>query len=161
MFLTNKGSDFNDGTSTVKGMRSARSSNGRPLIEAQPGRERSAEEARKLVLTTQHPAHLDRYLHRSESSPFPPEYSFYLLGDVRGKTVLDLGCGSGEIPLVRHGANVIGIDISPELVELAAKRLDATGTKATLKVGSAYETGLQRWIDRCHLLYVTDSPSRH
>jgi len=123
--------------------------------------ERSAEEARKLVLTTQQPAHLDRYLHRSESSPFPPEYSFYLLGDVRGKTVLDLGCGSGEIPLVRHGANVIGIDISPELVELAAKRLDATGTEATLKVGSAYETGLQRWIDRCHLLYVTDSPSRH
>ena len=122
--------------------------------------ERSAEEARKLVLTTQQPAHLDRYLHRSESSPFPPEYSFYLLGDVRGKTVLDLGCGMGEIPLVRHGANVIGID-SPELVELAAKRLDATGTEATLKVGSAYETGLQRWIDRCHLLYVTDSPSRH
>src|SRR5258706_8214949 len=107
MFLTNKGSDFYDVRSTVKGMRSARSSNGRPLIEAQPGRERSAEEARKLVLTTQQPAHLDRYLHRSESSPFPPEYSFYLLGDVRGKTVLDLGCGSGEIPLVRHGANVI------------------------------------------------------
>src|SRR6267378_3870743 len=94
---------------------------------------RSAEEARKVVLNPQELAHLDRYLNPPESSPYPLEYSFYLLGDVRGKTVLDLGCGSGEIPLVRHGANVIGIDISPELVELAAKRLDATGTEATLK----------------------------
>src|SRR5712671_1135801 len=99
-------------------MRSARSSNGRPLIEAQPGRDRTergrSQETRSDYAATCPP---DRYLHRSESSPFPPEYSFYLFGDVRGKTVLDLGCGSGEIPLVRHGANVIGID-SPELVEL-------------------------------------------
>jgi ubiquinone/menaquinone biosynthesis C-methylase UbiE len=105
---------------------------------------RSAEAARKVVLNPQELAHLDRYLNPPESSPYPLEYSFYLLGDVRGKTVLDLGCGSGEclFPLMRRGANVIGMDISPELIELAAKRADAAGIQANLKVGSAYETGL-------------------
>src|SRR3979409_2537353 len=106
--------------------------------------ERSAEEARKVVFNPQELAHLDRYLHPSESSLYPLEYSFYLLRDVRGKTVLDLGCGSGErlVPLVPRGAHVIALDISPELIELAAKRVEAAGIQATLKVGSAYETGL-------------------
>jgi ubiquinone/menaquinone biosynthesis C-methylase UbiE len=107
--------------------------------------ERSAEEARKIVLNPQDPAQIERYLDPPESSPFPLEYAFYLLGDVRGKTVLDLGCGSGDsvIPLLRRGANVIAMDISPELVDLARRRLDSTGLKATLQVGSAYETGLR------------------
>ena len=106
--------------------------------------ERSAEEARKVVFNPQELAHLDRYLHPSESSLYPLEYSFYLLRDVRGKTVLDLGCGSGEsiVPLVRRGAHVIAVDISPELIELAAKRVEAAGIQATVKVGSAYDTGL-------------------
>jgi ubiquinone/menaquinone biosynthesis C-methylase UbiE len=106
--------------------------------------ERSAEQARKVVFSPQELAHLDRYLNPSESSPFPLEYSFYLAGDVGGKTVLDLGCGSGEciLPLVQRGAAVIALDISPELIELAAKRVEAAGIQATLKVGSAYETGL-------------------
>ena len=112
----------------------------RDLAEIQ----RSAEAARKVVLNPQELAHLDRYLNPSESSPYPLEYSFYLLGDVRGKTVLDLGCGSGEciFPLVRRGAIVLAMDISPELIELARKRVDAAGVRATVKVGSAYETGL-------------------
>ncbi len=106
--------------------------------------ERSAEEARKVVFNPQQLAHLDRYLQPSESSLFPLEYSFCLLGDVRGKTVLDLGCGSGEslVPLGWRGPNLIGMDISPELIELAVKRIDAAGIKATLKIGSAYDTGL-------------------
>ena len=28
--------------------------------------------------------------------PFALEYAFHLLGDVNGKTVLDLGCGTGS-----------------------------------------------------------------
>lgn len=106
---------------------------------------RSAEQARKIVVNPSDPALLDRYLDPPECSPFPLEYSFYLLGDVRGKTVLDLGCGSGKcvVPLIHRGADVIGIDISPELIDLAAKRIKAAGMNATLKVGSAYETGLR------------------
>jgi ubiquinone/menaquinone biosynthesis C-methylase UbiE len=72
------------------------------------------------------------------------EYAFHLLGDVTGKTVVDLGCGTGEnlIPLIKRGACTIGIDISPELIRLAQRRLDQAGLQPDLRVGSAYATGL-------------------
>lgn len=59
-------------------------------------------------------------------------------------SVLDYGCGIGEdlVPIAKTGADVIGLDISPELIELARKRADAFGVKARFIVGSAYETGL-------------------
>jgi SAM-dependent methyltransferase len=102
---------------------------------------RSAEEARQAVLT---PSQVERYLDPPPNTPYPLEYAFHLLGDVRGKAVLDLGCGSGEnlVPLSRRGASVIGIDLSPELIALADGRLKDEGVPATLKVGSAYDTGL-------------------
>jgi SAM-dependent methyltransferase len=73
------------------------------------------------------------------------EYAFHLLGDVRGKRVLDLGCGSGEntVPLLMRGAEVIAIDISPEMIAAAGKRLATAGLHAVLQVGSAYDTGLE------------------
>lgn len=102
---------------------------------------RSAEEARKTLLV---PSEVERYLTPRPDSLFPLEYAFHLLGDVRGKTVLDLGCGTGEniLPLVKRGAHVIGIDISPDLIALAERRLRESGSQAVLKVGSAYETGI-------------------
>ena len=103
--------------------------------------ERSAAEASKIVLR---PVEVDRYLDPPKDTPFPLEYAFYLLGDVRGKTVFDMGCGSGEtiIPLVRRGAQVNGIDISPELIAFAQRRLKASDLSANVRVGSAYETGM-------------------
>lgn len=47
---------------------------------------------------------------------------FSLLGDVKGKSVLDLACGSGYFtrPIKRLGANlVLGVDISQEMIRLA------------------------------------------
>jgi SAM-dependent methyltransferase len=43
------------------------------------------------------------------------------LGDVRGKQVLDAGCGEGTATrmLARAGAHVTGIDLSPEMIRLA------------------------------------------
>jgi SAM-dependent methyltransferase len=106
--------------------------------------ERSAEEARGIVLTGADRAQIDRYLNPASGTPYPLEYAFYLLGDVRGKTVLDLGCGTGEnlTPLLERGARVIGIDISPDLIALAEQRLRNSGLKATLRADSAYDTGL-------------------
>ena len=51
--------------------------------------------------------------------------SIKTLGAVRGKTVLDLGCGSGWLSekLARKGAKVTGIDCSPVWIEMAEKRL--------------------------------------
>jgi SAM-dependent methyltransferase len=73
-----------------------------------------------------------RYMAPSLDSVFPLEYAYALLGDVAGRTVLDLGCGSGEnsLLLARRGAEVIGVDISESLLALARQRLAANGCAA-------------------------------
>ena len=47
-----------------------------------------------------------------------------LLSDVRDKVVLDIGCGTGqELELaVAHGAKAVGIDFTPEMLRVAAKK---------------------------------------
>ncbi len=47
-----------------------------------------------------------------------------LLGDVRGKRVLDLGCGTGVLArrLLRSGGRVVGVDGSGEFLERARRR---------------------------------------
>jgi ubiquinone/menaquinone biosynthesis C-methylase UbiE len=105
---------------------------------------RSAEEARLFPETSFNRDQVQRYLSPSRDTPYPLEYAFYLLGDVRAKTVLDLGCGMGEnlVPLAERGAKVIGIDVSPDLVRLAERRIALAGIKADVVVGSAYEIDL-------------------
>ena len=51
----------------------------------------------------------------------------YLPTDLRGRRVLDAGCGTGAmaVELARRGAEVLAIDLSPTLVELARERLPA------------------------------------
>src|SRR5262249_13188358 len=55
-----------------------------------------------------------------------------LLGDVSGRTVLDAACGPGlyASELVERGANVIGFDQSPRMVEIATERV----SKGTFRV---------------------------
>jgi len=47
------------------------------------------------------------------------------LGDVRGKRVLDAGCGTGAAAeiLAILGAEVVAVDISPSLIDIAKERL--------------------------------------
>lgn len=47
-----------------------------------------------------------------------------LAGDVRGKTVLDIGCGNGRYAEIfaQNGANVIATDASTHQIELAKKK---------------------------------------
>src|SRR5262245_22999152 len=54
-----------------------------------------------------------------------------LLPLVEGRRVLDAGCGPGVYAewLVRRGAEVVGVDVCPRMVELARLRL---GCKATV-----------------------------
>jgi len=48
-----------------------------------------------------------------------------LPADMHGCRVLDAGCGAGQmtVELARRGANVVAIDISPSLVDIAEQRL--------------------------------------
>ena len=106
--------------------------------------ERSRQEALDTKLE---PCQIDRYLTPSPDTVFPLEYAFHLVGDVVGKTVLDFGCGNGEsvVVLAHKGARVIGLDISPELIALARRRVEmqcAGLQEPELLVRSAYSTGL-------------------
>ena len=102
---------------------------------------RSASEAAKIKFSR---VDLTRYKNPSANTCYSLEYAFYLIGNVRDKVVLDLGCGSGEeiVPLRQRGALVIGVDISPHLIAIAHERLRRYGLTADLRVGSAYETDL-------------------
>jgi ubiquinone/menaquinone biosynthesis C-methylase UbiE len=70
-----------------------------------------------------------RYMSPPLDSAYPLEYVYALAGDIDGKTVLDLGCGSGQnsLLLARRGAEVIGVDISHALLALARQRLAVNG----------------------------------
>jgi len=88
----------------------------------------------------------ERYFDPREDTAYPLEYAYWLLGDVRGKAVLDLGCGSGAntVLLADRGARVTGLDLSPDLIELARQRLHVNEIAADVGfvVGSAHAIDL-------------------
>jgi ubiquinone/menaquinone biosynthesis C-methylase UbiE len=61
-----------------------------------------------------------------------------LAGDVRGRRILDAGCGSGPLALAlrERGADLTGFDGSPAMVELARRRL---GEDVSLQVANLAE----------------------
>lgn len=69
------------------------------------------------------------------------------LGDVRGKRVLDLGCGDGwfSVILAKRGAKVTGFDVSVEAVRTARDRGSANDVvdRTSFAVASAYELPFQ------------------
>src|SRR5262245_59076354 len=67
-----------------------------------------------------------RYQAPPADTPFAIEYSYNLLGDVRGKDVLELGCGDGEntVLLAHRGARVCGVDVSDRTRRMAAEVRD-------------------------------------
>ncbi len=72
---------------------------------------------------------VQRYDNPSANTPYPLEYAFHLLGNLRGKTIVDLGCGDGlnTTILALLGARVISVDISDKSLELTCNRVRANG----------------------------------
>jgi len=111
-------------------------------------RERSAFEAGHLDLPdlTADPTNIARYFNPPAQSIHPLEYVFSLLGDLKGKTVLEYGCGDGTntILLGNRGAKIISLDLSPELIEVARARVVANGLSEGVEfvVGSAHNVPL-------------------
>ena len=64
-----------------------------------------------------------------------------LAGDVRGRQVLDVGCGDGDLAaeLSRRGAHVVGIDSSKAMIEAAKQRAERDRLDAAFEVASAQE----------------------
>jgi 2-polyprenyl-3-methyl-5-hydroxy-6-metoxy-1,4-benzoquinol methylase len=69
------------------------------------------------------------------------DLALYALGEVRGRKVLDVACGSGlyALLLARMGAEVSGQDISASSVQLAHDALARHHLRGDLKVGDAME----------------------
>jgi len=60
---------------------------------------------------------------------------------LEGKTALDVGCGAGLLcePLARLGAEVTGIDASPEVIAVAQEHAAAMGLEIDYRAGDVQE----------------------
>ena len=64
------------------------------------------------------------------------EITFQIVGNVNGKTVLDIGCGSGiyAVNFATLGAQyVLGVDFSSQMIELARRRAREYGVEGTCR----------------------------
>ena len=88
-------------------------------------------ERQAQILHPVDPLTIKRYASSSPRRRFREEFRFRVLRDLRGKNVLDVGCGDGQnsVLLAKLGALVTGIDISPKSIELAQKKAEISGVK--------------------------------
>src|SRR5690348_12313026 len=84
------------------------------------------------------------------------------LGDLRGRRVLDVGSGTGKWATVlaeRYGCKVWGVDSSPEMLEVARRRVPAG---VGLKVGRVEDLPFKDgWFERVLMslsLHLADRP---
>ncbi|MHB1674813.1 MAG: class I SAM-dependent methyltransferase [Acidobacteriaceae bacterium] len=102
------------------------------------------------------------------------EFPFYVLGDLHGKRVLDLGCGDGvnSILLALKGASVVGVDISFRAIDAATQRAALHGVSERVKFfatpfeefappnGEKFDV-ICAWSALHHLIPVLDSVLSH
>jgi magnesium-protoporphyrin O-methyltransferase len=73
----------------------------------------------------------------------------WLPQDLRGKRILDAGCGTGALAVeaARRGAEVVAIDLSPTLVDLARERLPEipNGGSVDFRSGDMLDPALGRF----------------
>jgi ubiquinone biosynthesis O-methyltransferase len=67
------------------------------------------------------------------------------VGDVRGRKVLDIGCGDGELSLVlaKRGAAVTGIDVSGAMIDAARARAKRHDTAVAFEIAQAEKLPFQ------------------
>ena len=69
----------------------------------------------------------------------PAMLAMFPAGGLEGQRVLDAGCGPGNYSeaLLQRGAEVVALDVSPKMVEIAQRRLDQRATVLQLDLGQA------------------------
>lgn len=100
-------------------------------------------------------------LYSSKDYSLETDYLFTLLGDLSGKSVLDIGCGTGRYAeeFAKRNVNVFGIDLSPEMINVANKRRSILTTpikeNLTYQVGDARNFKSEQSYDVvCSLFHV-------
>jgi ubiquinone/menaquinone biosynthesis C-methylase UbiE len=76
----------------------------------------------------------------------PTESELRLLGDLRGKRVLDLGCGGAQasVSFAKAGATAIGVDFSSEQLARGRRLCDAEEVKVELRQGDLADLAFLR-----------------
>jgi len=111
---------------------------------------------------------IERYLNLRE--PWPPaEAPYAFLGDLRGKRVLEVGCGDGTnaVLMALRGAQVVGLDLSSRALDAATQKAAAHGISERVRFERkpvevfAEESGEQfdvicGWAVLHHLIPVLD-----
>jgi SAM-dependent methyltransferase len=69
----------------------------------------------------------------------PPRHLMHVVGVGPGQTVLDVATGTGNVALraAEAGADVVGLDLTPELFEVARRRAEALGVEVEWVEGDA------------------------
>jgi 2-polyprenyl-3-methyl-5-hydroxy-6-metoxy-1,4-benzoquinol methylase len=94
--------------------------------------DRFAAGAASEALSPLDPSTRQRYVAHRLRRRFNKEFRFRLLPDLRGKRVLDLGCGDGvnSVLLAQRGGTVMAVDISQKSIQVARHRAQANGVEA-------------------------------
>lgn len=76
----------------------------------------------------------------------PTETDLRLLGSVKGRRVLELGCGGGQcsIAFAKQGASVTGVDHSAEQLTFARRLAESEGVKAEFRLGDLADLAFLR-----------------
>jgi len=85
------------------------------------------ERAMRSDAVSRTPSHVvERYRQHRLRRFFSKEFVFWALGKLDDKVVLDFGCGEGHMTteMALLGARVTGIDVSPDLIEMAQRRAE-------------------------------------
>jgi 2-polyprenyl-3-methyl-5-hydroxy-6-metoxy-1,4-benzoquinol methylase len=100
-----------------------------------------ARRGRVERMTTQD---LERYATPKYPHLFAKEMMFSLAGDLRGKRVLEIGCGQGvaAVQMAHCGAEVTGMDISPVSIEVAKRRAEIQNLPARFLVNDVTREGI-------------------
>jgi 2-polyprenyl-3-methyl-5-hydroxy-6-metoxy-1,4-benzoquinol methylase len=84
---------------------------------------------------------LQRYAAPRWPQLFSKEKMFSLPDQLRGKRILEVGCGEGvvSVQLAHCGAQVCGVDLSPRSIEVARRRAFLQGVEAQFEVMNVVE----------------------
>jgi SAM-dependent methyltransferase len=77
----------------------------------------------------------DRYARRNVRQRFVR--TFEVAGDLAGRSVLDLGCGSGRYLIEaasRGSSRVVGVDLAPQMLSIAARLAQAFGLEERIEL---------------------------
>lgn len=93
------------------------------------------------------PEKIERYRQCKNFRSDRKEYTYKLIHEIKPTTILDFGCGDGEIcvQLALLGYQTTGFDLSPEYIELAKERakLDGVSDRADFFVADGSDVSIE------------------